>query len=285
MIDSCNADVAQLLNISLPYDSAFLAVNNAPLYSGNRVLPLIYANQVVQDFSNDQLLTARDAGQLEASHESNLGGGSFGISYRHSLGHVKTRNIAALLFHFDVIELHSDLKSPALRFKLADAAQKMLEVLLIQKSLLSAADPSPTFEILSVKLVPRASLSHERKMHFLAWDTYGQKGTPSHALSYATSSLTDFVSSSFWALLGSVMASIIVLIVVVLMCVLGWEFWKGDYEKAQQGKRRKSSAKNGRMDVETGASAGRMEGRFKSAEELGLGLASRGQVVGMEKGD
>ncbi|OAG10124.1 uncharacterized protein CC84DRAFT_1161125 [Paraphaeosphaeria sporulosa] len=279
-------DNALLLNISLPYDSAFLAINNAPLYSGNRILPLVYANQVVQDFSADQLSTALDAGQLEASHESNLGGGFFGLSYRHSLRHVETsQTLEALLFQFDIVELHSDLTNPALRFNLDDPAQKMLEVLLIQRPVLSAGDPSPSFEILSAKLVPRMSLSYERTMHFLTWDTHGEKGTTSHAVSYGTSSLIGFLSSSFWALLGFVMAVIVVSIVVLLMCIFGWEFWKDDYEKAQHGKRRKSSVKSVRADVETGASIGKMKGRFKSAEELGLGLASRGQIVGMGKSD
>ncbi|KAF9739616.1 hypothetical protein PMIN06_009158 [Paraphaeosphaeria minitans] len=242
-----------LLNISLPYDSAFLTINNAPLYSGNRVLSLVYANQVVQDFSSDQLSTALDAGQLEASHESNLGGGFFGLSYRHSLRHVETSNLAALLFQFDIIELHSD--------------------------------PSPRFEILSAKLVPRTSLSHERTMHFLAWDTHGEKGTASHALSYGISSLMDFLSSSFWAILGFAMAVIVVFIVVLLMCIFGLEFWKDEYEKAQRGKRRKSSVKSVRVDVEIGSGMGKIKGRFKSAEELGLELTSRGQVVGMGKSD
>jgi hypothetical protein len=265
-------------------------VNDAGLFSGTRILPLIYANQVVQDFSANDLSTALDAGQLEASHESNLGGGFFGLSYRHSLRHVETsQGLEALLFQFDIMELHSTLTIPAVRFKLSDPAQKMLEVLLIQRPVLSAGDPSPSFEILSAKLVPRIPLTNQRTMHFLAWDTHGEKGTASHALSYSTASLIDFVSSSFWALLGFCMAVIVVFIVVCMMCIFGWEFWRDDYEKAQQGKRRKSSVKGGGVDVETGAGAGaggkKTKGRFKSAEELKLGLAGRGQVVGMGKGD
>jgi hypothetical protein len=162
----------------------------------------------------------------------------------------------------------------------------MLEVLLIQRPVLSASDPSPNFEILSAKLVPRIPLNHySRTMHFLAWDTHGEKGTVSHALNYSTAYLIDFVSSSFWALLGFVMAVIVVFIVVCLMCIFGWEFWRDDYEKAQQRKRRKSSVKGGKMDLETGAGGNKLKGRFQSAEELRLGLASRGQVVGMGKSD
>ncbi|KAL5403493.1 hypothetical protein PMIN03_009843 [Paraphaeosphaeria minitans] len=254
-----------LLNISLPYDSAFLTINNAPLYSGNRVLSLVYANQVVQDFSSDQLSTALDAGQLEASHESNLGGGFFGLSYRHSLRHVETSNLAALLFQFDIIELHSYLTSPALRFTLDDAAQKMLEVLLIERPVLSAGTPRPG-----------SRYSARSSFH---------KGTASHALSYGISSLMDFLSSSFWAILGFAMAVIVVFIVVLLMCIFGLEFWKDEYEKAQRGKRRKSSVKSVRVDVEIGSGMGKIKGRFKSAEELGLELTSRGQVVGMGKSD
>ncbi|KAJ4351229.1 uncharacterized protein N0V89_006568 [Didymosphaeria variabile] len=276
---------ALLLNVSLPYDSAFLTINNSPLYSGTRILPLIYANQVVQDFSADALSEALSSGQLEASHETNLGGGFFGLSYRHSLRTVQTsKNIEALLFQFDVVALHSDLTTPPLQFKLDDPAQKMLQVLLVQRAVLSAGDSSHSFEILSVKLVPRADLNHLRTMHFLSWDANGEKGTFSHYISSLTNSFIAFLSSGFWTLLGFIMAVIVVFVVVCLMCVFGWEYWKDDYEKAQQGKqRRKSSVKGGRVDVETGV--GKMKGRFKSAEELGLGLPNRGQVVGMGKSD
>ncbi|KAL1592764.1 hypothetical protein SLS60_011180 [Paraconiothyrium brasiliense] len=278
-------DNALLLNISLPYDSAFLTINNSPLYSGTHILPLIHANQVVQDFSTDALSEALSSGQLEASHETNLGGGFFGLSYRHSLRSVQTSTaLNALLFQFDVVALHSDLTTPALQYRLNDPGQKMLEVLLLQRPILSAGDPAHSFEILNVKLVPRADLTHLRTMHFLSWDANGEKGTFSHAISSFMTSFIAFLSSGFWTLFGFIMAVIVVFIVVCLMCVFGWEFWKDDYEKAQRGKqRRKSSVKGGRVDVETGA--GKIKGRFKSAEELGLGVASRGQVVGMGKSD
>lgn len=242
----------------------------------------MYANQVVQDLSVDQLTTTLSTGQLEASHEANLGGGFFGVSYRHSLRNVKTSNaLEALVFQFDVVELYSDLTNPALQYKLGDANQKMLEILLIQKPILSASDPSPAFEILNVRLVPRSlTATSRRTMHFLAWDDHGQIGTPSHLFSSGTSSFVSFLTSGFWALFGFVMAVIIVFIVVVLMCVFGWEFWRDDYEKAQQGKHRRKSSVKIRSDVESG----KMRGRFKSAEELGLGL-NRGEVVGMGKSD
>ena len=275
----------QLLNISLPYTSAFLAINTAPLYSGKGPLPHIYANQVVQDFSASELATTLSTGQLEASHETNLGGGFFGLSYRHSLRNIlptKEHELQARVFQLDVVELYSDLTTPALQYKLNDPSQKMLEVLLIERPVMSAVDVSPAYEILRVSLVPRSlSTTANPIMHFLDWDDHGHIGTPSHLFSRLLSSLTAFLTSGFWALFGFVMAVIIVFVVVVLLCVFGWEFWRDDYEKAQQGKhRRKSSAR----DAEAGHHRG-MKGRFKSAEELGLGLGRTGQVVGMGKGD
>ncbi|KAJ4305749.1 hypothetical protein N0V90_001280 [Kalmusia sp. IMI 367209] len=282
-------DNALLLNISLPYDSAFISINNAPLYSGQRILPRIYANQVVQDFSADQLAATISSGQLEASHETNLGGGFFGLSYRQSLRNIRTaKNLEALIFQFDIVELWSDLTTPPLKYKLDDPAQKMLELILIQKPVLSALDPSPTFEIISASLVfrthnPPSRLAPQRTMHFLAWDTYGEKGTASHLFSYGATSFADFLASGFWALFGFVLAVIVVFVAVCLICVFGWGFWEDDYERAQQGKQRRKSSvrsgKNGRVDVETG----RAKGRFRSAEELGL--RATGQVVGIGKRD
>jgi hypothetical protein len=261
-------------------------VNDAPLYSGHRVLPRIHANQVVQDLSVDELKATLSTGQLEASHETNLGGGFFGLSYRHSLRNVKTSSgLEALVFQIDIVELYSDLTEPALQYKLWDPNQQMLEVLLIQKPILSASEPSPVFEILNVKFVPRSlTATSRRTMHYLAWDDHGKIGTPSHYFSSIITAFTSFLTSGFWALFGFIMAVIIVFIVVVLMCVFGWEFWRDDYEKAQQRKHRRVSSVKGRGDVESGVQ-GRMKGRFKSAEELGLGLAGRGQVVGMGKSD
>lgn len=193
--------------------------------------------------------------------------------------------LEALVFQIDIVELYSDLTEPALQYKLWDPNQQMLEVLLIQKPILSASEPSPVFEILNVKFVPRSlTATSRRTMHYLAWDDHGKIGTPSHYFSSIITAFTSFLTSGFWALFGFIMAVIIVFIVVVLMCVFGWEFWRDDYEKAQQRKHRRVSSVKGRGDVESGVQA-RMKGRFKSAEELGLGLAGRGQVVGMGKSD
>lgn len=204
------------------------------------------------------------------------------MSYRHSLRNVKTgRNLDALLFQLAFVDVYSDLTKPALQYKLDDPAQPMLEVLLIQRPVVSALDPSPAFEILKVSLVKRTDVSAQRTMHFLSWDDHGELGTLSHYLSYVFTGFVAFLSSGFWPLFGFVMAFIIVFVVVVLLCVFGWEMWSDDYEKAQLGKHRRKSSAKGKPDVESG----RMKGRFKTADELGLGLASRGQVVGMGKSD
>ncbi|KAF1969085.1 hypothetical protein BU23DRAFT_245639 [Bimuria novae-zelandiae CBS 107.79] len=280
-------DNALLLNISLPYTCAFLALNTAPLSSGTSIPPLIHAPQVVQDFSSAELLATLATGQLEASHETALlgGGASFGLSYRYSLHSLRTTsNLQALVFHFDVAAVYSDLATPPTHHALTSPAQKMLEIVLLERPVHSATDPSPAYSIVKIALVSRTpSISSRRTIDFLAWDAHGRIGTPSHLLSYLLSAFAAFLTSGFWALFGFVMAVIVVFIVVVLLCVFGWEFWRDDYEKAQKGKHTRKSSAKGRADVESGT--GRAKARFKSAEELGLGLASRGQVVGMGKSD
>lgn len=207
------------------------------------------------------------------------------MSYRHSLQKIRTdKDLDALLVHFDIAELWSDLTIPSLQYKLDDPAQKMLELLLIQKPLMSAMDPAPAFEILSAALVPRSqSLQEQRTMDFLSWDAYGERGTAAHALNYGTSSFSDFLSSSFWALFGFVLTVVIVVVVVCLICVFGWGFWTDDYEKAQMGKQRRSGGRSGGSFGKSDVEAGKGRGRFLSAEELGM--RGTGRVVGMGKSD
>ncbi|KAF2643988.1 hypothetical protein P280DRAFT_466696, partial [Massarina eburnea CBS 473.64] len=166
-----------LLNISLPYDSAHITINNAPLYSGRQNLPLIYANQVLSDLSTSSLTEIIASGQLEATNQlTTSGGGSFGLSYRQTLQDVTTSQGASGLevkvFHFDVFGLYSDLTTPPTKYPMDRKEQKILEILLLQRPLLSAADPAPTYEILSAKLIPRphARPATQRTMHFLSWD-------------------------------------------------------------------------------------------------------------------
>lgn len=269
------------MNISLPYDSTFIAINNAELYSGRRNLPRVFANQVVHDLSIDQLSTILSSNQLEASHETNLGGGFFGLSYRQSLRAIKTsQGVKAFLFQFDVFELWSDLPEKELRFKMDDPEQKLLEVLLVEKQLISALEPAPTYEILSASLVSRSlhlvtrPSTSQLIMHFLDWDAYGRKGTTAHFLSSWTASFVDYLASGFWALFMFILFMIALFVVVCLVCIFGWGFWEDEYEKSQHGKRRRTRS---RGDVEMA------KGRFRSAEELGL--MGRGRVIGVAKSD
>jgi hypothetical protein len=245
---------------------------------------------VVQDFSADDLSKAVASNQLESSHETSLAGGSFGLSYRQSLRTIKTeQNLKALLFQFDIFELYSDLMTPPLKHKLESPAQKMLELLLMEKPLLSALQPAPTYEILRASLISRASNPNgdpaPKTMSFLDWDDFGEKGTASHALSYGAESTLSYIASGFWGLFTFILVLVALFVVLVLVCIFGWSFWEDDYEKAQHGKRRMSRAAvsgsgswKGR-DVELGQG----KGRFLSAEELGIG--GRGRVVGMGKSD
>jgi hypothetical protein len=238
----------------------------------------------------DDLSKTIASNQLEASHELKLGGGSFGLSYRQSLRTIKTENnLKALLFQFDVFELYTDLTTPPLKHKLQSPAQKMLELLLIENPLLSALQPTPTYEILRASLISRASNPNgdpkPLSMSFLDWDDFGEKGTAAHALSYGAESMVSYILSGFWGLFTFILGLITLFVVIVLLCIFGFSFWEDDYEKAQHGKRRMSRASTRgsvswkRSDVELGQG----KGRFLSAEELGIG--GRGRVVGMGKSD
>lgn len=242
----------------------------------------------MQDFSSDELSKVVQSNQLEASHETNLGGGFFGLSYQHSLRSVQTsQNLEVLLFQFDVTDLYSDLRDPPLQHRLDDPRQKMLEVLLIEKPVMSALEPAPTFEILNASLVLRGQNAPSAKaklstMRFLDWDDYGEKGTAAHALTYSATSVVDYIASGFWGLFVFVLAVVALFVVVCLICIFGWGFWEDDYERAQHGKHNRTRSRGSgswKADVETG----RAKGRFKSAEELGL--MGRGRVVGMGKSD
>ncbi|KAF2126833.1 hypothetical protein P153DRAFT_433340 [Dothidotthia symphoricarpi CBS 119687] len=255
---------ALLLNISLPFDSAHLSVNTAALLTSSNVLPRIFANQVLLDTSKEDLAKLIDADQLES-------GGYFGISYAYSLRHVK--DSTALVFQFDISELWSDLPETPITVKLDDPAQKMLEVVLLQRPMLSASDPGPAYEIIRTSLVARPeSSAHQRTMAFHEWDAFGQKGTSAHLFSSLFDAFITYLSSGVWALFTFVFGIIGLFVVICLFCIFGWGFWKDEYEQAQHGKRRGGSGN----DVEKAR-------RFRSAEELGL--RGGGNVVGVGKSD
>jgi hypothetical protein len=261
----------QLLNISLPYDSAYLSINNAALLSPSKILPRINANQVLLDTSVDDISKAVETYQLDT-----LGHVNFGLSYRYSLR--RLTDSSALLFHFDIFEAWSDLPDPALTVKLDDVRQKVLEVVLLQRPLHSAGDMSNAYEIVRAGLVPRPSSSSKAKlhtMHYHDWDDHGEKGTPSHLVSKASDSFVEYIASGMWSLFIFIMALIALFVLLCLFCIFGCGLGQDEYESAQHGKRR-SSGKGSRNDVERG------KGKFLSAEELGI---RGGRVVGVGKAD
>lgn len=265
----------QLLNISLPYDSAYLSINNAPLLTESKILPKIYANQVVLDTSEDDLSKLIDSNQLD-----NLGGAYFGLSYSYSLRRIQASK--ALLFHFDIMEIWSDLPETPITVILDDPKQKVLELVLLQRPLLSAGDAANAFEIIRADLVPRPeneSRSARKAMWFHDWDTHGKKGTPAHLVNSASDSLVAYISSGVWSLFLFILAVIAFFVVICLFCIFGFGWHKDEYERAQHGKRRgsgKNSGNWGGNDVEKAR-------KFRSAEELGI--RTGGRVVGVGKSD
>ncbi|CAI9625054.1 unnamed protein product [Alternaria burnsii] len=260
-------DNALLLNISLPYDSAYLSINNAPLLADSKILPRMYVNQVLLDTSKDDVDKLVESNQLD-----NLGGAYFGASYSYSLRHLKESN--ALLFYFDVMEMWTDLTSPHLTVIMDKEEQKVLEVVLLQRPLLSAGDHASAYEIIRASLVPRKNIKNPMKMHmwFHDWDANGKKGTATHMVNSASSSFVDYISSGIWSLFIFILAVMALFVIVCLFIIFGCGLHKDDYEQAQHGKRKSG----GRNDIESVR-------RFRTPEELGL--RGSGRVVGVGKSD
>ncbi|EFQ85480.1 hypothetical protein PTT_19598 [Pyrenophora teres f. teres 0-1] len=268
-----------LLNLSLPFDSTHLSVNTAPLLTASKILPRIYVNQVLQDVSKDDMSKILVSNQLDE-----LGGAYFGASYQYSLRRVK--NSEARVFQFDVMQLWTDLTTPPLTVVLDQPGQKMLEVVLLPRPLLSSGDPANTYEIVRAGLVPRSAEpgakgskdSGKVSMWFLDWDANGKKGTATHIVNSTSSYFVQYLSSGMWALFVFVVAVIALFVVVCLFCIFACGWHDDDYEKAQYRKRNTGGGKGawaGR-DVETAR-------RFMSPEELGL--RGSGMVVGVGKSD
>jgi hypothetical protein len=259
----------KLLNISLPFDSTSLNINNAPLLTPSTVLPRIYASQVLLDTASSTLSELVENNSLD-----NPGSGFFGLSYAYSLR--KLQGSQALVFHFDVLEVWTDLLEPAMTFKLSDEKQKMLELVLLQRPLLSPGDVSRAYEIVRVELVQRPKVGGKRKvktMWFQEWDVHGQKGTPGHLVAKASDASMTWITSGVWSLVLFILAVIGLFVVLCLFCIFGFGGFGGDeYERAQHGKKRGMGT-----DAEKG------KGRFLSAEELGL--RSGAKIVGVGKSD
>jgi hypothetical protein len=225
-----------------------------------------------------------DLSKLIASNQLDVGGAFFGASYSYSLRHIKD-SPNALLLHFDIMELWTDLTTPATTVMLDDERQKILEIVLLQRPLISAGDPGGAYEIIRASLISRPAESRNIQglrgpakisMWFRDWDAHGKKGTASHIVNTASSSFVSYISSGVWSLFIFILAVLALFVVVCLFVIFACGWRKDDYEKAQSGKRRSSGKGSSWGDVEAAR-------RFRSPEELGL--RGSGRVVGVGKSD
>jgi hypothetical protein len=257
----------KLLNISLPFDSGSLDINTASLLTPSPILPRIYASQILLDTPPSTLAELVESNSLDAP-----GSGYFGLSYAFSLR--RLQGSQALLFRFDVFEAWTDLLDPPETVGLDDEKQKVLELVLLQRPLLSPGDVSGAYEIVRAELVQRPKEGGKvRTMRFHDWDVHGQKGTPAHLVAKASDASLAWITSGVWSLFLFILAVIGLFVVLCLFCIFGFggtnEY---EYQRAQFGKKRGVS-----NDAEKG------KGRFLSAEELGL--RSGAKVVGVGKSD
>lgn len=271
---------ALLLNISLPFDAAHISVNNAPLLSDSRILPQIYASQIPQDYSTDDLHQKINSNDLDTA------GPVLGLSYGYSLRHVT--NSSALVFRLNILEAHfkppthdPNIQIPIV-MKVDDPKQRVIELVLLPRPLLSAGDVGPAWEIVTARLSDRDKKGSKRPMKTMMveeWDRYGRKGSPLHLVSASSSSLVTYAGSGFWGLSVAILGVMVLFMVVVVGCMLSWDWWGDEYEKAQNGKGRRGGSKGSGSwtDVE------QAKGKFLSAGELGM--RGGGDVVGIGKSD
>ncbi|KAF2822160.1 hypothetical protein CC86DRAFT_330975, partial [Ophiobolus disseminans] len=259
---------ALLLNISLPYTTPTISINTSPLLTPSNILPRISAAQVPLSISAQEISQLVDSNQLDTP-----GGATFAFSYAYSVRRIK--DSSALLFTFDVLEAWAQ----DVTIKLDAQGQKVLEVVLLRRPVLSAGD-ADGYEIVRAGLVPRSSATSQSKntriMRIQDWDAHGEKGTAQHLVSTAESSFIEYITSGAWGLFLFIMAIIGLFVVLCLFCIFGCGLGKDEYESAQHGKRRGGHGGK-RSDAERG------KGRFLSAEELGI--RSGGRVVGVGKSD
>lgn len=118
-----------------------------------------------------------------------------------------------------------------------------------------------------------------RIMMFEDWDEYGRKGSPGHLVSSSSSGVVRYASSGFWALSAVILGVLVLFVVGVVVCVLGWERYGAEVERAnlEKGRRGGSKGSGSWTDVE------KAKGRFLSASELGV--RGSGSVVGVGKSD
>ncbi|KAF3009763.1 hypothetical protein E8E13_009628 [Curvularia kusanoi] len=140
-------DSALLLNISLPWDATYLSVNNASLLTHSTVQPRIYAAQVPEDYSTEELTRSISDDGLSAA------GPLLGLSYGTSLHRMP--NSTALVYRFNVFAAKFPLSEPPISFPLDASNQKVLELIFLPRPLQSPADMFPGWEIVSVRLSAR----------------------------------------------------------------------------------------------------------------------------------
>jgi hypothetical protein len=260
----------QLLHISLPYASTALTINTSPLLTPTAHLPRIRAAQIPLD---SQVPPATSPLSLTDPSVP-----IFGLSYSYSLHRVS--DSPALVIRFNVIEASTAATPRPLTFKLDRASQPALQLVLLRRPVVGAADPGPLYEIVRADVVPRdGSARSPRTMLWHEWDERGRKGTPGYVVSAVVDGVDEWVRSSVLGLFVFVGAVVGLFIVVCLFCIFGWGFWRDEYQQAQVGKGRtpRTAARWVGNDVE------RARGRFLSPHELGM--RTRGAVVGLGKSD
>ncbi|KAF1927584.1 uncharacterized protein M421DRAFT_421426, partial [Didymella exigua CBS 183.55] len=263
---------ALLLNISLPLDATHLSINNAPLLSGSSFLPRIYASQVLQDYSTEDLHAKISDSELDTA------GPSLGLSYGTSLHQIK--NSTALVYRFNIFSLYFARTSPATRISLSNSHQKVLEIIFLPHPLHSVGDSGPGWEIVHIRLSERDKKGSRRRMKtmmFEDWDEFGRKGSPLHLVSSSSSGVAKYAASGIWSLSITILGFMVAFVVIVLGVVYIMEWYSGEYDKAQSGKNRRSASKGSGnwTDVEAAKE------RILSVSELGM--RAGGSVVGVGK--
>ena len=187
----------------------------------------------------------------------------------------------ALVFRFNVIELWTDLTTRPLTVKLDRTSQRALELVLLKRPVLGAADPTPVYEIVRADVVPRdGSRRSPTTMHWHEWDARGRRASLRYVVAAAVEGVEEWVTTSVLGLFVFVGAVVALFVVLCLFCIFGWGFWRSEYHQAQVGKGispRRTAARWVGNDVE------RARGRFLSPHELGM--RTTGMVVGVGKSD
>ncbi|OCK78891.1 hypothetical protein K432DRAFT_426936 [Lepidopterella palustris CBS 459.81] len=285
-------DNVLLLNITMTPQSNYLLINGQKIYPLPSELPKIYASQRSGDISIHDLRRMIENEELDFNEKYEVNQVEFGISYDYAL--FTLAGSSAIVLHFDVIGLFKDLPDEKVSLALDIPQQQLLEVVLLQKPIISALEP-PTFEIVRADLVPRdeAAINHTGSarpghtiMQFLDWDDFGRKGSFSHGLLYGGHSFALFFDSDWIIMIIAISSMIAAAFAIYAIYQLCLTFYRDDYEYAQQGKAAASRRTKGEE---------RMKDRERAweDEEKGLGVVGieelrairRGHLAGVTKHD